>query len=194
MTWPVSQDYNEVVQDPQVCFTDPDLKNGEVELNPLGLPIARTGNFADVYQIKSLDGKSWAVKCFTRQVAGLQERYAKVDQCLRKADLPFTVGFRYLSEGVRIRGQLYPILKMEWGAGFALNDFVRNNLDKRANLEALFQIWLRLSKRLREARVAHADLQHGNVLLVPGAKATTLGLKLIDYDGMWVPELANQPS
>jgi hypothetical protein len=32
-------------------------------------------------------------------------------------------------------------------------------------------------------------LQHGNVLLVPGAKAGSLGVKLVDYDGMCVPAL-----
>ena len=46
----------------------------------------------------------------------------------------------------------------------------------------------------RDAQIAHADLQHGNVLLVPGATANTMKLRLIDYDGMWVPALANNPS
>src|SRR5262249_3588651 len=40
----------------------------------------------------------------------------------------------------------------------------------------------------------HCDLQHGNVLLVPGAGANSLVLKLIDYDGMFVPALARLPS
>ncbi len=41
---------------------------------------------------------------------------------------------------------------------------------------------------------AHADLQHGNVLLVTGDAQNKLGLKLIDYDGMWVPALADYHS
>jgi hypothetical protein len=36
-------------------------------------------------------------------------------------------------------------------------------------------------------------LQHGNVLLVPATNANALSLKLIDYDGMWVPALAGSP-
>jgi hypothetical protein len=40
--------------------------------------------------------------------------------------------------------------------------------------------------------MAHADLQHGNVLLVPTGNA--LALRLIDYDGMYVPALAGQRS
>src|SRR5205085_2498824 len=172
----------------------PDLKAGVVTVNALGLPAPRSGNFADVYQLRGAHGRSWALKCFTRQVAGLEQRYARIDEHLREVDLPFTVGFRFYPEGIRVKGSWYPLLKMDWVEGFTLNEFVRQNLTKVANLESLFQIWLRLSRRLRDSDIAHADLQHGNVLLVPGAKAATLGLKLIDYDGMWVPALADKPS
>src|SRR5437773_6810724 len=58
----------------------------------------------------------------------------------------------------------------------------------------LCQIWVRLSCRLREAQMAHCDLQHGNVLLVPGSTANSLGVRLIDYDGMFVPALAQKKS
>src|SRR5206468_1530500 len=44
-------------------------------------------------------------------------------------------------------------------------------------------------QRLREARVGHCDLQHGNALFVPGSKAGALSVKLVDYDGMCVPAL-----
>jgi len=116
------------------------------------------------------------------------------DQHLQQAKLPFTVGFRYLEEGIRIRNQWHPVLKMQWVEGFTLNHFIRENLDKPNLLEALLQIWVRMAKRLREADLAHADLQHGNVLLVPGNTASSLSVKLIDYDGMWVPALAGQKS
>src|SRR5438477_81764 len=78
--------------------------------------------------------------------------------------------------------------------GPTLNEFVRGALDRPATLEALGQLWLRLAVRLREAGLAHGDLQHGNVLLVPGSTPQSLKLKLIDYDGMWVPALAGRPS
>src|SRR5262249_5470458 len=158
------------------------LKKGHPALNALGLPIPRSGNFADVYQFYDAADKSWALKCFTRQVAGLRERYAAIDAHLREADLPFTVGFRYLADGVRIRNEWFPLLKMQWVEGFTLNEFLRDNLTKTAYLEALFLMWVRLAKRLRQAKIAHGDLQHANVLLVPGSSATKLELKLIDYD------------
>jgi len=55
-------------------------------------------------------------------------------------------------------------------------------------------MWAKLTGKLRDANIAHADLQHGNVLLVPGNTPSKLGLKLIDYDGMWVPPLADNHS
>jgi hypothetical protein len=194
MTWPLSQDYNEAIQNPATSLGEPDLKKGQPAVNALGLPIPRSGNFADVYQFYDASGKSWALKCFTRQVDGLQERYAAIDAHLGDADLPFTVGFRYLAEGIRIRREWYPLLKMQWVEGFTLNEFLKDNLTKTAYLEALFLMWVRLAKRLRQAKIAHGDLQHANVLLVPGSTATKLELKLIDYDGMWVPALAGSPS
>ena len=42
--------------------------------------------------------------------------------------------------------------------------------------------------------MAHCDLQHGNVLLVTGSQKTSLAVKLIDYDGMFVPALARSKS
>jgi hypothetical protein len=191
MAWPVSQDYNEAVQSPRSNFSDPELREGQAATNALGLPLPRSGSFADVYEFRcpATNGR-WAVKCFTRAVPGLRDRYAELSHYLGRVELPFMVDFTYLEEGIRVRGRWYPILKMPWVEGLLLNEFVRDSLDKPAVLESLSQIWVRMSRRLREAGVAHGDLQHGNVLLVPGSKTTSLAVKLVDYDGMFVPTLA----
>src|SRR5205085_9398117 len=96
VTWPLSQDYNEAIQGPPTCFADPELRQGRPALGPLGLPLPRSGNVADVYEVTCPGGARWAVKCFTRPVAGQRERYAEVSRHLQEARLPFTVDFRYL--------------------------------------------------------------------------------------------------
>jgi WD40 repeat protein len=48
MPWPLSQDYNEAIQCPQLCFRDPELRQGEASCNAIGIPMPRSGNFADV--------------------------------------------------------------------------------------------------------------------------------------------------
>ena len=75
---------------------------------------------------------------------------------------------------------------MRWVEGLRLNQFVEEHLERPRNLKMLLELWVKLAVRLREARMAHADLQHGNVLLVP-QEQRGLGLALIDYDGMYVP-------
>jgi WD40 repeat protein len=194
MGWPLSQDYNEAVQNLRTSVADPDLKAGTAVPGPLGLPLPRSGNFADVYEIRGADGRAWALKCFTRPANQLGNRYRAIDERLRGAALPFTVGFEFLPGGIRVREHWYPALKMEWVEGLQLNEFVRRNAGRPEHLKAILGLWVRLCRRLRDARIAHADLQHGNVLLVPGKTANTLKMRLIDYDGMWVPALAGQPS
>ncbi|MDB5309188.1 MAG: hypothetical protein JWO38_3390 [Gemmataceae bacterium] len=194
MNWPLPQDFNEAVQNPANSFSDPDLKAGRPAIGAQGLPLPRSGNFADVYQVRGPDGRDWAAKCFTRQVFGLGERYAKVAKALAGANLPFGVGFTFLPEGILVRGEWRPVVKMEWVEGFLLNQFVRDNAGRPGTLIAIAQMWGKLCRRLREVGIAHGDLQHGNVLLVPGARPGAFSLKLIDYDGMYTPALANTPS
>jgi hypothetical protein len=188
MAWPLSQDYNEAIQNPAQSFADPELRQGEAETNELGLPAPRSGNFADVYAVVTGQRK-WAVKCFTRQIPGLQERYQQISLHLKEHRPSFMVDFTFLEKGIRVRGDWYPILKMEWVEGTTLNQFVKTNLHKPQVFDMLCQLWVKLSSRLRKANIAHCDLQHGNVLLVPASRARALAIKLVDYDGMCVPSL-----
>jgi len=126
-------------------------------------------------------------------VPGLADRYARVAEALTRADLPFVVGFTFLADGIRVRGAWRPVVKMGWVEGFPLNQVVGENAARPAVLAALGRVWVKLSRRLRDADLAHADLQHGNVLLVPGSRPGAYGLKLVDYDGMYTPALADQP-
>lgn len=187
MSWPTPQDYNEAIQNPQVCFGDGELRAGTPELTPLGLPKPISGAFASVYQM-NCGPRRWAVRCFLREVSDQQARYQAISMHLEAAKLPTTVGFEFLSQGIRIRGQWYPILKMEWIDGEPLNTYIERNLNNPAALQALASRWLETLAILRRHGIAHGDLQHGNVLVSNGQ------IKLIDYDGMYVPALAGLAS
>jgi hypothetical protein len=194
MAWPKATDFIEAVQDLAVAVEDEELRGGEVARTPLGLPMLWSGNFADVFKIHCrATGNTWALKCFTRQVPGQRDRYRHIAACLEEARLPFTVPFVYLDRGIQVGGQWFPAVKMEWVEGLTLAEFVEEHLDRPGNLKMLLDLWVKLASRLREAEVAHADLQHGNVLLVP-ASGSSLALRLVDYDGMYVPSLAGTRS
>jgi hypothetical protein len=187
MAWPTPQDYNEAVQNPAHSFADPELRSGNVETTALGLPRPITGNFASVYRIRC-SGKDWAVRCFWREYADMQERYEAIARRLQVVHLPYTVGFEYLSQGIRVKGKWFPILKMEWVDGVLLNDYLAAHLGDPTALRQLAGRWMEMVEHLQGASIAHGDLQHGNVLVLNG------GLKLVDYDGVYVPALAGKRS
>ncbi len=192
--WPASQDYNEAIQNPATHFADADLRSGQAVTNALGIPQPCSGNFADVYHVRRPDGLHWAVKCFTREAVGLRERYQEISRHLRQTRLPFMVDFTYLEQGIRTAGAWRPVLKMDWAEGLTLNQFVGKNAHNPVVMEALFRAWVGMAWQLRAARVGHCDLQHGNILLAPGPDGRSVRLKIIDYDGMWVPALADKNS
>ena len=187
MNWPTPQDYNEAIQNPQSAFADAELRTGQPMLDALDLPRPITGQFASVYKMEC-GAHSWAVRCFLRNVSGQQSRYEAISAHLAKTALPYFVGFEYLPQGIRVRGQRYPILKMAWVQGDSLAAWVAKNLSQPAALAQLANRWAEMMGDLQRAGIAHGDLQHGNVLIVNGE------LRLVDYDGMFVPVLAGQPS
>ncbi|MDE3051488.1 MAG: hypothetical protein KGJ48_16510, partial [Nitrospirota bacterium] len=187
MTWPTPQDYQEAIQSPRLCFSDPDLQRGTPRLDSLGLPKPNSGNFASVYEILD-QGKRWAVRCFTREFSDQQQRYEKISQHLHQVRLPYTVDFKFQAQGIKVKGRWHPILKMEWVDGIPLITFIEQNITRPEVLRDLAHKWIDLIAALRQASVAHGDLQHGNIIIANGH------IQLIDYDGMFVPGLAGYPS
>lgn len=185
MPWPTPQDYNEAVQNPRLAFKDAELQAGQPELNQLGLPRPISGGFASVYKI-ICGQRLWAARCFLTETTDQQDRYEAIDNHLSRVRLPYTVSFKYLPDGIKVKGQMYPLLKMEWVKGETLTSFVARNLSNPAALAALAEKWMQMVKTMQAAGVSHGDLQHGNVLVVDN------DLRLIDYDGMFVPKLAGR--
>jgi hypothetical protein len=187
MSWPIGPDYNDAIQNPQENLRDPCLRRGKVVTTRLGLPAVDSGNFASVFQL--LDGSQrWAVKCFTRQTRDQQERYRAISDQLKSRPLPFTVDFDYQPEGILVRGSWYPILRMQWIEGPLLDAYVRNNLKDKEALKQLADKWLACMSALQQSGMAHGDLQFGNIKIVGS------DIRLIDYDGMYVPALKHKQS
>jgi hypothetical protein len=132
------------------------------------------------------------VRFFHRRFDDQQERYRAIHRHLESSRLPEAVGFEYLPEGVLVKGRLYPILKMEWIDGVPLDQYISEHLGDRKSMLALLSRFLSLVDGLRGRQIAHGDLQHGNILVTESIVGPHL--RLIDYDGMWVPALAGHRS
>jgi len=182
MAWPSDQDYNEAIQNPRIAFADQELQVGQVELNAMGIPKARSGNFATVYKVVT-DGTAHAVRCFRYDNPEHNIRYPAIAAYLNQNTLPYMVSFRYMSQGIRVGPSWYPFVRMRWVEGDSLVSYIEKNLSSPVALKDLAAAWAKMLTDLRQAKIAHGDLQHGNVLVVQGK------LRLVDYDGMYVPAL-----
>jgi len=187
MAWPTPQDYNEAVQNPRLAFADADLRSGQPALDKIGLPRPISGGFACVYKIQS-GGSLWAARCFLSEVTDQQQRYDAISKHLAAVKLPHTVQFSYLPGGIKVQGKMYPLVKMQWVQGESLSAFVGRSIGYPETLLSLAKVWMRLLSDLKGAQIAHGDLQHGNVIVVGDQ------LRLLDYDGMFVPSLSGKHS
>jgi hypothetical protein len=186
--WPSPQDYNEAVQTADASFADADLRQANPECSLLGLPRATSGSFASVYKM-SRGINTYAVRFFLRPISEQSQRYAHLSNFIMADNLPYTVPFSYDELGVKIRSDRYPLVKMEWVTGLTLDEYIKRNLNDSECLRLLAERFTLMCRQLREAGVAHGDLQHGNILVIPGGE-----LRLVDYDGMFVPAMAGQRS
>ncbi len=182
MALPAVDQFNEAVQNPQTAFTDPVLKSAQPKTNAYGIPQALGGSFALTYTFTSAAGHKWAVRCFHKAVAGLGERYAQISQTLNRLNNRYFVKFEYQPEGIRVNSAACPIVKMEWVDGETLGSYLDRNYRDRASLLTLRNQFRQLEGFLRGQNIAHGDLQNGNVMV-------GRDVRLIDYDGLYVPGL-----
>ena len=184
MVLPSGDEYNESVQNPKIAFTDTDLKNSSVEEWPSGLPRPYSGGFTTTFKLQT-QNNNWAVRCFTKEILDLQKRYKAIDSFLSSNPSQYFVDAKYLSEGIKVNGKGYPIIKMLWLEGDTLDNYLEKTFNQKEKIEKLLLDFINLVNELEKFGIAHGDLQHGNVV-VKNDK-----IYLIDYDGMYFPELAS---
>jgi hypothetical protein len=183
--WPSPTDYGDALQHPErALYIHEDLRDGQVEMNKLRRPKGRSGNFAIVYKVTGTKGPA-AVKVFKNPEDDRQRRYQAVSAYLDKHRTGYTVGFEYFEHGIYLNSAWFPALRMDWVEGETLGSWLVERAKKKdtAGIRKAADAWIQLVEKLQAARIAHGDLQHGNILIVKGV------LKLVDYDGMCVPGL-----
>ena len=194
--WPLSSAYAQALQNIEYSISKKyqDLRQGKLDLNPnVKRPsfIFGSGNFGTVFRM-NFDGKKSALKCFTRAASDLAERYFYISWYLSQVKLPFLMNFRYYTEAVRTLqkpNEYFPVLLMDWSEGMPLNTFISINLKNTKIMTSLANNFLRASIEMQKVHVSHGDLSGDNILVTPDGN-----IRLIDYDGFYVPPLKGKKS
>jgi hypothetical protein len=187
-SWPTAANFSAVLQNPRMAFRDAELQQVRIQLDQNRQPRVRAGNFANVYQATDPGGKRRAIRVFTSACAERRERYQAIAEYLASRRLACLVSFTYTDRGIRSAGdgKFYPLVTMDWVDGENLQDWVRTQcLQKnQKSLARVTDLWVEVVRELAEARIAHGDLQQGNVMISDRSE-----VKLVDYDCMCVPAL-----
>ena len=187
--WPSARHFTEAIQCPGVCFAHPLLRQTLPAVDRLGMPLVTSGQFAYVYKLKSAsEGGDFAVRCFRGYLGDRDQRYRAIHQHVRSHPLPSLSEFTYAPEGILVEGNRFPILFMKWIDGPTLDLYVDEMIGRREVLLHIAEEWVKLVSTLRQAGLAHGDLQHGNIIVEQGR------LRLVDHDGMFVPAMAGWSS
>lgn len=185
--WPSGRDYVAAVQDPS-SFGPADLQEASVREGMFGMPASASGQNAIVFSLETPTG-SEALRCFTRQPAdSVRHRYRLLDQHLEEDPATPLARASWHERGVRAGGGWWPVVRMPWLPGTTLDLAVEERLDDPGAMRELAEDMRALVRRLVASRVAHGDLQHGNVLVTDDGT-----LNLVDYDSVWLPGTESMP-
>lgn len=180
MAYPQITEYHEAVQHPAQAFLDPELRQGAVAENNLGLPLVMSGGFALTYAV-STPRKKCAVRCFHREIPAIQQKYEAISKTLRSLTNGYFVDFDFQQSGISVRQKTFPIVRMDWVEGDTFGVWLDKHTDDPRALEKAGADFAAIARFLARNGIAHGDLQNGNVMVANG------DIKLIDYDGMFVP-------
>src|SRR6266699_813787 len=180
MPYPQIVEYHEAVQHPSQAFIDPELKQGAVAENNLGLPLVMSGGFALTYAVTTPRRKC-AVRCFHREIPAIQQKYDATSKKLRSLAIGCFVDFDFQQSGISVRQRIFPIVRMDWVEGDTLGIWLDKNFNNPPALEKARTDFVAIARFLEREGIAHGDIQNGNVMVADGE------IKLIDYDGMFVP-------
>src|SRR5262245_34316598 len=131
--WPLRDDYQKAVLDPQRNLRDPRLHALRVEMKKMGafeVPFSRNGNFGAVYKFSDRR-TAYAVKVFADSQPEREQRYGMIHRHFAANPAASSlVSFSYEPNGIRVRGGWYPTLVMDWAEGDTLRLYLNNQLER----------------------------------------------------------------
>ena len=190
-TWPDRSTYAALMQRPAEHLTDSELATATYARGAMGMLASWNGARAIVFRARLTDGSSRAVRFLLTNDQTASTRYDALGRHLSVNPVATLVRTDWIPDGLRSGSGRYPLIKMDWVDGFALDPFIDRTLalpDGSATMHQVAQAWLAHGRALQAAEMSHGDVHAGNAMVVahPGEPVE---IKLVDYDNVWVPGL-----
>lgn len=162
-----------------------------VRTTPIKVFLFGSGAFAAVFK-GSYDEKTYAIRCFLTVEKNTIERYKIICDYLKKINSSWKTDCEFIDDEIMFNGKSFPVLKMEWVEGDLINNFITKYLNSNDVLSEIQEKLVNISNDLESHGIGHGDLQCGNIIIT--GDSSRFKIRLIDYDGMYVPELVNEKS
>ena len=191
MPYPLISEYIEAIKTAEDNFEE--LSYLRPVLGDDGLPIMTSGNFAVVFKMKDeQSGKSYALKCFTKEQEGRSESYKLIADELEYVPTSYLTPIRFFEKELFVDTDQtteteFPVLLMDWVEGIPLDKYIQKNIKDQYVLEMLAFRFSKLAIWLLGQPYAHGDLKPDNILVKEDGS-----IVLVDYDGMYVPAMNGQ--
>lgn len=150
------------------------------------------GSYAVVFKAKN-SYNEFAIRCFISAEQENIDRYRSISNYLKEINATWVTETELLENEISIGGQLYPVIKMDWVEGNLLNNHITQILHSNTAITELQEEIVRVSKSLETHKVGHGDIQCGNVIVSKDSNGRSI-IKLIDYDGIYIPSFSHKVS
>jgi hypothetical protein len=188
-SFPTIGDYNQLIQQKggNAFISLRSISFIPSKTTPIKVFLFGSGAYAAVFK-GSINGSNYAIRCFLTAEDETINRYKIICDRLKSIQSEWKTDSEFLDNEIQFNGKLYPVLKMEWLNGVLINQFVSNNITDNNVLNELQKKLVAISNDLEKNKIGHGDLQCGNIIIT--GTSANFQIKLIDYDGMYVPDLA----
>ena len=159
-----------------------------VRTSPIKVYAFGSGANAVVFKA-NYHNRTYGFRCFLNNDSDRVTRAKSISKYLENVNASWKIDYRFLENEIIVQGKSYPLIQMSWSSGKDLNTWIGHNLNETEKLNQLQKKIVELSKSLEENNIGHGDIQCGNLLVEEIGSFLTL--KLIDYDGMYIPSLSH---
>jgi NADPH-dependent 7-cyano-7-deazaguanine reductase QueF-like protein len=159
-----------------------------VRTSPIKVYTFGSGANAVVFKA-NYHNRTYGLRCFLNNDSDRVIRSKSISKYLESINTSWKIDYRFLENEIIVQGKSYPIIQMSWSSGKDLNTWIGHNLNETEKLNQLQRKIVELSKSLEDNNIGHGDIQCGNLLVEEIGSILTL--KLIDYDGMYIPSLSH---